>query len=392
MNNERLPIEWPEARPVIRELPPAPPPTAPKRPWTNWGLPLIAGLVGAGLAIGIAFATGFGRERVVVQEGPTDRIVVTEILSPEETTDISTRAAAVARRVTPSVVAIQVANGISVAGSGSGVILDGSNGYIVTNEHVVDDASTVTVVLSNGSRYEADVLGIDVLTDLAVLKIEAESLVAIELGSTDNLIVGDGAVAVGNPLGLGGSPTVTVGVVSAFDRKVEGTSPAGDLYGMLQTDAPFNKGSSGGALVDLDGRLIGITTAVGVSDLGAEGLGFATPVEVMSRVADEIIATGFSGHGFLGIEGLTSWEPQADGGQAPVGVLVSRILEGSAAGTFGVAEGDVIKTVEGISVTTMDHLISRLRRFSPGDQIRLEIDRQGELMEIVFPIGDRNLG
>jgi S1-C subfamily serine protease len=197
---------------------------------------------------------------------------------------------------------------------------------------------------------------------------------------------------VGNPLGLLGSPTVTVGVLSAFDRLVEGDTAEEDLYGMVQTDAPFTRGSSGGALVDAAGRLIGITTAVGVSDLGPEGLGFATPVEIMKRVTDEIIATGASSHGFLGILGSTELAAQPDGGQAPIGVLVSELLEGSSAGGSGIETGDVITTVDGRSVTTMEGLISTLRRFGPGDSIDVEVRRGETPIRVTLELGTRTEG
>ncbi len=158
---------------------------------------------------------------------------------------------------------------------------------------------------------------------------------------------------------------------------------------MIQTDAPFNSGSSGGALVDDEGRLIGITTAVGVSRLGPEGLGFATPIEVVSRVATEIIATGSSGHAFLGIEGTTELTAQPDGAEAPVGVRVSQLLEGSAAGANGIRTGDVITTVDGQAITTMEGLISILRRFNPDDEVTIGVNRGGENISIVLRLGAR---
>jgi S1-C subfamily serine protease len=384
-DHERLPIEWPEPAATIQPAEPVVSVRAPSRAAT-WIIPLVAGLLGASVAIATVLVTGLGSDNTV-----TDRVtevVRTEIVTPG-TVSVNSRAAAVARRVIPSIVTVELLSGATLVGSGSGVIIDGENGYVATNQHVVESNATVGIVLSDGRRYEGRVLGVDRLTDLAVVEIVAEGLVEIERGSTDALEVGDTAIAVGNPLGLRGGPTVTVGVLSAFDRLVEGDTVEDDLYGMVQTDAPFTRGSSGGALVDSEGRLIGITTAVGVSDLGPEGLGFATPVEVMNRVTDEIIATGSSGHGFLGIFGTTQLASQADGAQAPVGVFVSQLVENASAGRSGIEAGDVITTVDGREVTTMEGLISTLRRFGPGDQVDVEVSRGGTAINVTLELGDR---
>lgn len=383
---ERLPIEWPLPVATLPD-PEAAPSTPPPSTRAGWLIPMAAGFLGAGVAIATVLVTDIGRSSEPQIERVTE-IVRTEIATPETVTTNSL-AAAVARRVVPSVVTVEVFSGPTLTGSGSGVIIDAANGYVVTNEHVVDDNAIVGIVLSDGRRYEGAVLGVDKLTDLAVVQIDAEALVEIEQGATDGLEVGDTAIAIGNPLGLLGGPTVTVGVLSAFDRLVEGGADGDDLYGMVQTDAPFTRGSSGGALVDDAGNLIGITTAVGVSDLGPEGLGFATPVEVMNRVTDEIIASGSSGHGFLGILGSTQLAAQPDGGQAPVGVLVSQVFDGSSALVSGIEAGDIITTVDGRNVTTMEGLVSTLRRFGPGDFVDVEVRRAGTPLSVTLELGDR---
>ncbi len=373
---DQLPIDWPQPEPTLVPESGAAEPDAP-RPWF---IPVVAGFLGATFAVAGVLAFDLGRTQNTITDRVTER-VITELVSSQ---NVGSRAAAVALVVVPSVVTVELPNA-----SGSGVILDSENGYIVTNEHVVTDAATVSITLSDGRKYEGEVLGTDILTDLAVVQIDGDGLTAIDLGSTAGLIVGDSAIAVGNPLGLRGGPTVTVGVLSAFDRQVEGDTPSEDLFGMIQTDAPFNRGSSGGALVDNQGRLIGITTALGVSDLGAEGLGFAIPVEVVSRVADEIIATGSSGHAFLGIEGTTELVDLSDGAQAPVGVIVSQLLDGSSAGANGIRTGDVITTLDDQPVTTMEGLISILRRFSPDDQVTVGVNRNGETLTVVLRLGAR---
>ncbi len=375
---DQLPIEWPEpeqgAEPKEAAIQ-----HEHKRPWL---IPLLAGFLGASIAIAGALTFDLGRAKNTTTERVTER-VITELVSTENV-DVESQAGAVARLVVPSVVTVELPDA-----SGSGVIWDAENGYVVTNQHVVTDADNVTITLSDGRIYQGAVLGTDVLTDLAVVQIDGDDLTAINRGRTDELTVGDTAIAIGNPLGLRGGPTVTVGVLSAFDRQVQGDSPTDDLFGMIQTDAPFNSGSSGGALVDDEGRLIGITTAVGVSRLGPEGLGFATPIEVVSRVATEIIATGSSGHAFLGIEGTTELTAQPDGAEAPVGVRVSQLLEGSAAGANGIRTGDVITTVDGQAITTMEGLISILRRFNPDDEVTIGVNRGGENISIVLRLGAR---
>ncbi len=373
---DQLPIDWPQPEPTLVPESGAAEPDAP-RPWF---IPVVAGFLGATLAVAGVLAFDLGRTQNTITDRVTER-VITELVSSQ---NVDSRAAAVALVVVPSVVTVELPNA-----SGSGVILDAENGYVVTNEHVVTDAATVSIILSDGRKYEGEVLGTDILTDLAVVQIDGDGLTAIDLGSTEGLTVGDSAIAVGNPLGLRGGPTVTVGVLSAFDRQVRGDTPSEDLFGMIQTDAPFNSGSSGGALVDNQGRLIGITTALGVTDLGAEGLGFAIPVEVVSRVAGEIIATGSSGHAFLGIEGTTELVDLSDGAQAPVGVIVSQLLDGSSAGANGIRTGDVITTLDDQPVTTMEGLISILRRFSPDDQVTVGVNRNGETLTVVLRLGAR---
>ena len=286
-------------------------------------------------------------------------------------------ASAVGRNVVPSVVTVQIRGTAGdgterTLGSGSGVIYD-DLGHIITNDHVVAAGTSFEIVLSNGRVYPAELVGTDPTTDLAVLSVTATGLEAIELGDSDVLVVGDPAVAVGSPLGLAGGPSLTVGVISAFGRLVR-TDATTSLFGMLQTDAPITSGSSGGALVDGSGQLIGITTAVGVSDVGVEGIGFATPVEVVVRVADEIIDAGAASSPFLGIEGETSFIDTADGGSEPTGVFIRVVDTGTAAAAAGLEVGDVISAIDGQPLRTMNELVAMLRRFGAGNTIEITLD------------------
>lgn len=283
-------------------------------------------------------------------------------------------AEAIGSAVVPSVVTVEVgvltSNGFARRGSGSGVVID-DQGHIVTNDHVAGDADAVRVVLWDGTVYDAEVLGSDPVTDLAVLSISATDLTPIVIGSTEDLSVGAPSVAIGSPLGLDGGPSLTVGVISALGREVQ-TDAETILYGMIQTDAPITSGSSGGALVDDQGRLIAITTAVGVSpQVGIEGIGFATPVEVMERVASEIIAGGSASQALLGITGSTAYRSTADGGNEPYGVVVQSVQAGSGAAAADLDDGVVITSVDGVTVRTMDELIAALRLRGGGETVIL---------------------
>jgi putative serine protease PepD len=313
-------------------------------------------------------------------------------LAPAPVLEGAPDAVAIGDAVIPSIVTIQVGtegtSGVAFNGSGSGVILD-SSGHIVTNDHVVAAGSTYQVVLSDGrTTYDAILVGTDPLTDLAVLEIDAVGLQPIALGETTSLRVGDAAVAIGSPLGLEGGPSLTVGVLSAFGRQVQ-VSAEDILYGMLQTDAPITQGSSGGALVDTRGRLIGITTAVGVSSVGVEGIGFATPVELVRRVTDEIIATGAVNHAFLGILGATSFTTAPDGASVATGVEVDSIEPGSGAEDAGLQAGALITAIDGEPVTTMDDLIVALRYRAAGDDVTITVTDNGVDTQLPVTLGVR---
>jgi len=295
-------------------------------------------------------------------------------------------ASAVGEQVIPSVVTVQIRgasfNGEDVVvGSGSGVVYD-DEGHIITNEHVVAAGNTYEVVLSDGRIYPAEVVGADAMTDLAVLEVTAMDLTPIEIGESDGLSVGDPAVAVGSPLGLDGGPSLTVGVISAFGREVN-TGATSSLFGMLQTDAPITSGSSGGALVDSEGALVGITTAVGVSEIGVEGIGFATPVEIVVRVADEIIANGSASSPYMGIYPEPALEDTADGGSIPTGIAVTQVEPNTAASDAGIEEGDVISAIEGIEIHTFNDLVAALRRFGAGETIEITLD-SGTAVEVTL--------
>ncbi len=348
---------------------------------------VVSALVGAAAASAIFLLTHeLSPQPVTVIERVETQIVAAE--APVSS------AAAVAQKVLPSIVTVEIGLGngddFLITGSGSGVVID-ADGTLVTNQHVVEGAAAVRVVFADGRSYDAVVAGSDVITDLAVVTIDGLGLTAIELGTTLDMAIGDTTIAIGSPLGLDGGPSVTVGVLSAFDRRVQVAADA-MLFGMSQTDAPTTRGSSGGALVDSNGRLIGITSAIGVSDVGAEGLGFAVPVEMMSRITQDILEYGAARHAFLGVTGETHFEVEADGAVAPAGVEVTLVIEDTAAAAAGLRVGDIIQFVDEQPVTTMDGLVVRIRFYRVGDVATLQISRDGESLLLSIELLERPAG
>ena len=359
----------------------------PRSFWWTIRIVVVSALVGAAAASAIFLLTHeLSPQPVTVIERVETQIVAAE--APVSS------AAAVAQKVLPSIVTVEIGLGngddFLITGSGSGVVID-ADGTLVTNQHVVEGAAAVRVVFADGRSYDAVVAGSDVITDLAVVTIDGLGLTAIELGTTLDMAIGDTTIAIGSPLGLDGGPSVTVGVLSAFDRRVQVAADA-MLFGMLQTDAPTTRGSSGGALVDSNGRLIGITSAIGVSDVGAEGLGFAVPVEMMSRITQDILEYGAARHAFLGVTGETHFEVEADGAVAPAGVEVTLVIEDTAAAAAGLRVGDIIQFVDEQPVTTMDGLVVRIQIYRVGDVATLQISRDGESLLLSIELLERPAG
>ena len=367
--------------------------------WPVALLALASGLLGALLVVGGLFLGGVFEEEeppsttTAPAAAPAETIVVREVITPDGAEAIAT---AVGLKVVPSIVTVEVGTGLATStfqgiGSGSGVVYS-DDGLILTNHHVVDGATTSRVVFQDGRIYEARIIGSDELTDVAVLQIDATGLTPIEVGTSDDLLIGDRAIAVGNPLGLEGGASLTVGVVSAFDREVN-TGDTTPLFGMIQTDAPITNGSSGGALVDAQGRLIGITTAIGVSQSGAEGIGFAIPVELVNRIAAQIIETGDVAHAFLGVQLQPNFAIQEDGSALPTGAIVAGFGDGaSAARDAGLQVNDVILSWDGNEVRTRNDLINGIRRAAVGEVLTLVVDRGGVELSFDVTLGQRPEG
>lgn len=288
--------------------------------------------------------------------------------------------AGIAKRVLPSVVSISTESA-SGGGTGSGFIID-SNGYILTNNHVVSDAVSggrIEVSLNDGRTIGARVVGRDTSYDLAVLKIAATNLPALQFGDSDKIQVGDTVIAIGSPLGLSG--TVTSGIISAKDRAVTagGTVGENSFINALQTDAAINPGNSGGPLVDATGAVIGVNSAIASlsssysSQSGSIGLGFAIPINQARKTANQLIATGKSTYPIMGIAIDTSFT----GTGAKIVESATAITKGGPADLGGLKAGDIITKFDGKSISNSNELIVAVRAKNVGDRVTLEFTRGG---------------
>jgi serine protease Do len=264
---------------------------------------------------------------------------------------------------------------VPVAGMGSGTIFDAQQGLILTNNHVVGGAEKINVTLWNNQVIEGDIVGSCVARDIAVVKVNARGLQFAELGDSDKLRVGQRVFAIGNPLGLAGGPTVTSGVISALNRTIE--SDRGLIENLVQTDAAINPGNSGGPLVNLDGKIIAINTAIIPF---AQGIGFAIPINSAKACTTDILGGGkTSGTPWLGVVGLTLTEQIARYYGLPVGhgVIVTRVSEGSPADMAGMNQGDIILQIDNVDTRSIEDLVREIRRRRVGDKVRAFALRNG---------------
>jgi Do/DeqQ family serine protease len=280
----------------------------------------------------------------------------------------------------------------SGAGMGSGVIVS-SDGYILTNHHVIEGAEGIEVTLNDGRSAMAKVIGTDAETDLALLKIDLPKLPSIVLGQMESLQVGDAVLAIGNPFGVG--QTVTSGIVSALGRKQLGINT---FENFIQTDAAINPGNSGGALVDANGLLMGINTAIYSRSGGNLGIGFAVPVSTATQVMAALIKDGKVTRGWIGVEPrpLTAEIAESFGipkdkatGLLPQGVLINGVLQNSPAAKAGIQPGDLILKVAGEVVSDVPEMLTRVAALKPGEPASLAVQRNGKLMEIWVTPGTR---
>ena len=373
----------------------------------NAFVPFCSSALGTFLVIGICFGMPNIRNKLLNNTIYTDTgLTITEgpVVNTINLKDYSNTAIAVANKVLPSIVGITVEykvnslfGGTSTSqGSGSGIIVS-SDGYILTNNHVVNstssssyyqitEATKVTVKLYNDeTEYEAKIVGSDTQTDLAVIKIEKTRLTAAQLGDSDSVQVGEFAMAIGNPLGLQSS--ISCGIVSAKNREVN-DSETGITYNLIQTDAAINSGNSGGALVNADGNVIGINT-LKLSGTGVEGIGFAIPINSTLDVYNELKTNGKISRPYIGIGGIDITEALAKQNNLVIGVYVKTIDNFSAAEKAGLKIGDVFIEADGTKIKTMDELNEIKNKHKVGDKMTLKINRDGKEKEITLTLQEQ---
>lgn len=275
-----------------------------------------------------------------------------------------------------------------VVGQGSGVIIS-RDGYILTNNHVIEGAKKITVRLADGRNLKANLIGRDARTDLAVLKVTGQNLPFAEFGDSSAIRAGDWAVAIGNPLGFGSS--VTVGVISATKRTDLQVAPGKVLAEVIQTDAAINRGNSGGALANIDGQLIGINTAIASPTGGNIGLGFAIPSNMVRTVSKQLIDKGRIVRPWLGVQmaaisgDFAAWYEQ-HGYKGRNGVIVIQAMPGSPAEKKGLMQGDVITQIDDKKLTNPDALVDEINKHKVGNIVRLSVWRMGQTQMVVIKL------
>lgn len=369
---------WPTAYPRIPAAP-----AAPGRAESRVRVAVVAVVAALLGSLGGAGAVLLALERGGLLEPPVAAVPqevvpapVVRVSGPE----VADQVVAVAEAVRPTVVQVDIVGGSGGgSGNGSGVVYR-SDGYIITNNHVVSAAGQLSVTFADGTSEPARVVGTDRESDLAVLKVDRSGLPAITVRADEELEVGELAVAVGSPFGLQGS--VTRGIVSAVDRGVSVRAPDGaavSLPGVVQTDASINPGNSGGPLVDGQGRLIGINSAILTSgtNTGSAGVGFAIPAAYAVSVADELLATGTVRHAFLGVSGGDLTAEVAERVGVERGAYVAGVTPGTPAAAAGLREGDVIVALGETPVTSIASLVTAVRQADVGDTVRVTYRRDG---------------
>ncbi len=263
---------------------------------------------------------------------------------------------------------------VPLAGMGSGTIFDAAKGLVLTNNHVVGGAEKINVTLWNNQVLEGDIVGACAVHDIAVVKVKAKNLPSAQLGDSDKLRVGQRVFAIGNPFGLAGGPTVTSGVISAINRTIE--SDRGLIENLVQTDAAINPGNSGGPLVDLEGKVVAISTAIIPF---AQGIGFAIPINSAKTCTNGIVTEGIAVRPWLGVIGLTITEEIARYYSLPVerGVLVTKVADGSPAEEAGIADGDTILGMDNVETKSIEELVRQIHKRKVGDQVRIFAIRNG---------------
>ncbi len=378
-------------------------------------LPFISGVVGCTVVLGTCLGIPSIRTKLFntssgnISSSHNSSTQSTGYVTQTSLSNYSDTAVYAANKVLPSIVGIKIEYTVNTSSffgkssssvataSGSGIIIS-DNGYILTNNHVVSssssesnsyyqitDAGKVTVTLFNDeTEYEAKIVGQDEQTDLAVIKIEKTGLTKAEFADSDSVKVGEFAMAVGNPVNM--NSTVTTGIVSAVNRKI--TDSDGKTYTCIQTDAAINSGNSGGALVNSEGKVIGINT-LKLSGTGIEGIGFAIPINATTDITSQLIQYNKVKRPFIGISGIDLNAETAKTYHLVEGIYIKSIEDFSAAEKAGLKPGDVIIEAEGKSIKTMDELNEIKNAHQIGDELKLKINREGNEKEITLKLGEQ---
>ncbi|MBN1267709.1 MAG: trypsin-like peptidase domain-containing protein [Anaerolineales bacterium] len=361
-----------------------------------------AGIIGAlvgGLAVYLAVWSGDRMADVSFPESQEVVVAPVESVAQVETWDISTSITDTIDQVGPAVVTVVNTQSpqqsffgtVEAVSSGSGAIFS-KDGYIVTNNHVVENAESLSVILADGTELPAELVGVDTFADIAVVKVEGEMPAVMEFGNSDLIKPGETVIAIGSPLG-DFKNTVTVGVVSAVDREID-TSTYYQMEGLIQTDAAINSGNSGGPLVNLAGQIIGINTLVIRGQTGAasaEGLGFSIPSNVARAVVGQIIEKGYVSRPALGISWgwITPTAAQRNNLPVEYGAYITEVGEGTPADNAGLQAGDIITKLDDQALDEEHPFVNSLFEHSPGDTIVLTLVRDGTEMQVNVTLGDR---
>ena len=335
-----------------------------------WGVAVVAGLVGAALSLGVVALAG-GFQSKVVEKPVVEKVPVRAVA---ELAAQSAGVVGITRTVAPAVARVEVTTA-SGSTAGSGVMFR-DDGYLVTDAHLLQSASAVQVSLADGRSLPGTVVGSDAWSAVAVIKVDAGQVPVATLGSATELQIGQTAIAIGAPDGQSAGPSVTVGVVNALGQQEESVEGV-ELRDMIKTDAAAANGSTGGALCDSSGVLIGLLTTVAQPD--GSNRDFAAPIDVVRSVAEDIIATGSARHTWLGVEGA-----DADGG-----ARVIKVVGGSPAAQAGLASEDVIAAVDGTKIASMSSLRVTLRGHHAGDTITLVVSRSGQDLTMSATLGEK---
>jgi putative serine protease PepD len=346
------------------------------------GLSLLAVALSAA-ALGVALTAGGSDE--TVEAAPAADATAVDVAQPSDgDAGADDTAASVYRTAAAGVVEIS-AGGAGAFGDGGGALGTGfvvdDEGHVVTNEHVVSGAAGIVVTFADGSEASAELVGTDPSTDIALLKVDvpAAGLEPLELGSSAGVVVGQDVYAIGNPYGL--ERTLTAGIVSALDRQIQ--APNGyTISGAIQTDAAINSGNSGGPLLDEGGRVVGVTAQIESQTGGNVGIGYAIPIDLVKGVVEELQSSGSVEHGYLGV----TVEPAPDPGD---GASIVEVHPGTPAEDAGLQPGDRVVAADGQPIDSPEELTGLIGSKQPGDEVELELVRDGEAQTITVTLGER---